>query len=240
MFEFKEQFSQISNFDFISEGEEQSYLIDIYRKTDPQSDNSAKLIQKKRRRIHTKYHTDNIKRKINVKYFNFLIEFINKIIKETIADEYIEDKMKFCDFNYQFKKNVTSNYFDNLKQNSIISFLVKDKNVINKGKGFNNYNYSVYNLIINKNPNLKDILNKNCYDFFPIFYTKSIEFSFDQRIIDLSEMNCFYEDVLKNNNSNDEKYITNMENVINKYFLKKEIKKEIKFVVQKGPRVLLI
>ena len=228
MYEFKEQFNQISNFYFISEEEDQSYLIDNFRNTDPQSDNSAKLIQKKR--IHTKYHTDNIKRKINVKYFNFLIEFINKIIKETLGDEYIEDKMKFCDFNYQFKKNVTSNCFKNLKQNSIISFLVKDKNIINKGKGFKNYNSSVYNLIINMNPNLKNILNKNCFDFFPIFYNKIIEFLFDQRIIDLSEMNCFYEDVLKNNNSNDEKYITNMENVINKYFLKKEIK----FVVQKS------
>ena len=215
MNEFFEQYIQISNFEFISEEEEKSYLIDIYRSTDPQSDNSAHFIQKKR--IHTKYHTDNIKRKLNVKYFNFLIEFINRIIKETLGDEYIEDKMKFCDFNYKFKKNVTSNNFNHLKENSIISFLINDKNIINKNKGIKNYNSSVYNLI----------------NFFPIFYNKSIEFLFDQRIINLSEMNCFYEDVLKNNNSNDKKYITNMENVINKYFLRKEIK-EIKFVVQKS------
>lgn len=231
MNEFFEQYNPISNFEFISEEEEKSYLIDIYRSTDPQSDNSAHFIQKKR--IHTKYHTDNIKRKLNVKYFNFLIEFINRIIKETLGDEYIEDKMKFCDFNYKFKKNVTSNHLNHLKENSIISFLINDKNVINKNKGIKNYNSSVYNLIITKNSNFKDILNKNCFDFFPIFYNKSIEFLFDQRIINLSEMNCFYEDVLKNNNSNDKKYITNMENVINKYFLRKEIK-EIKFVVQKS------
>ena len=205
MNEFFEQYNQISNFEFISEEEEKSYLIDIYRSTDPQSDNSAHFIQKKR--IHTKYHTDNIKRKLNVKYFNFLIEFINRIIKET--------------------------HFNHLKENSIISFLINDKNIINKNKGIKNYNSSVYNLIITKNSNFKDILNKNCFDFFPIFYNKSIEFLFDQRIINLSEMNCFYEDVLKNNNSNDKKYITNMENVINKYFLRKEIK-EIKFVVQKS------
>ena len=43
-------------------------------------------------------------------------------------------------------------------------------------------------------------------------------------------MNCFYEDVLKKNYPNDEKYITNMESVINKHFLKKEVK----FVVKKA------
>ena len=227
MYEFTEQINKISNFYFTYEEEEQSCLLDIYRNTDPQSDNSVNLIKKKR--THTKYNTDNIKRKLQVKYFNFLIEFINLIIKKTFGDEYIEDKMKFCDFNYQFKKNVTNNYINYLKQNSIISFLIKDKNIINKDKGFKNYNSSVYNLIINKNPNFKDILHKNCFDFFPIFYKKSIEFLFDQRIINLSEINCFYEDIIKNNNSNDKKYITNMENVINKYFLKKDIK----FVVQK-------
>jgi len=228
MYELKEIYPQISNFDIISEDEEQFFLKDFCRKTDPQSDDSLHFIKKKR--THTKYHADNIKRKVNVKYFNFLLEFINFITKKSFGDEYIEDKMKFYDFNYKFKKNVTKDYFDNLKQNSIISFLSKDSNTINKGKIIKNHNACVYNIIISKNPNFKNILNKNCFDFFPIFYNKSNEFLFDQRIINLSEMNCFYEDVLKNNNSNDERYITIMENVINKYFLKKEIK----FVVQKN------
>lgn len=224
MNELPELISQFSNIDYIFE--EESLLNDFCNNTGPHSDNSNSRTNKKRKRIHTKYNADNIKRKINVKYFNFLVEFINYIIKTNLKENYNEEKMKFSDFNYKFKKNVTKEYIDNLKQNSIINFLIKDINIINKG--VKNFNGSVYNLIISKNSNFKNILNKHCYDFFPIFYNKISEFEFDKQIIDLSEINCFYEDVLKYNYSDDKRYMTNMENVIKKCFLKKEIK----FVVE--------
>lgn len=226
MNELSELFSQISNIDNIFE--EDSSLYNLHNNTGPHSDNSNSQNTQKRKRIHTKYHADNIKRKINVKYFNFLVEIINYIIKENLREDYNEEKMKFCEFNYEFKKNVNKQFIDNLKQNSIISFLIKDKNIINKG--LKNFNSSVYNSIIKKNSNFNNILDKHCFDFFPIFYYKIEEYEFDNQIINLSKMNCFYEDVLKKKNSNDEKYITNMESVINKHFLKKEVK----FVVKKA------
>ena len=45
------------------------------------NDESKSLLNKKRRKPHTKYYRDNIKRKIQVNYLNFLVNFINLIIR---------------------------------------------------------------------------------------------------------------------------------------------------------------
>lgn len=183
----------------------------------------------KKKGKHTKDHTDNIKRKVNVHYFIFLVDLINLIIKETFGDEYEPENMRFLYFTYYFKKDVANarlNNFKNLnekKTNTIASFLIDDNNIAHKGKI--NHNLNVYNSI--KDKNVLNILDKPCFEFFSLFYTKKLEFNLDvyglNKIIGLSKIKCFYDDVLKFNYMNDKNYISKMEKVIKKYFIKKDV-----------------
>lgn len=185
----------------------------------------------KKKRKHTKYHTDNIKRKVNVQYFIFLVDLINLIIEETLGKEYEPENMRFLYFIYYFKKDVANarlNNFKNInenKTNTIASFLINDNNIAHKGK--KNHNLNVYNSIKDKYDKLINILDKPCFEFFSLFYTKQLEFNLNvyglNKIIDLSKIKCFYDDVLKFNYMNDKNYISKMEKVIKKYFIKKDV-----------------
>lgn len=189
-----------------------------------------RFLEKKRRK-HTKEHSDNIKRKVNVQYFIFLVDLLNLIIEETFGEEYDAQKMRFFHFNYLFKKDVANQRlksFKNLdenKDNTIASFLIDDKNISHKGE--KNHNENVYNNIKNKNDKLGNILDKPCFEFFSLFYTKRLEFNLNiydiNKIIGLSKLKCFYDDVLKCKYTNDKNYISKMENVIKKYFMKKDV-----------------
>ena len=62
------------------------------------------LQRKKKRQSHSKYDDDNIKDKILRKFLNFIVIFINLIIKQTLKDEYDSQKMEIFEFNNEFKK----------------------------------------------------------------------------------------------------------------------------------------
>lgn len=203
--------------------------------TGPNSDENFESTQKnklgKKRRKHTKENSDNIKRKVNVHYFIFLVDLINLIIEDILGDEYEPEKMRFLYFNYSFKKDVANprlNNFKNLnahKSNTIASFLIDDNNITHKGK--KNHNLNAYNNIKNKNDKLINILDKPCFEFFSLFYEKKFEINLNvnglNKIINLSKIKCFYEDVLKLKYMNDNNYISKMDKVINKYFIKKDV-----------------
>ena len=62
------------------------------------------LQRKKKRQPHSKEDDDNIKDKILRKFLNFIVIFINLIIKQTLKDEYDSQKMEIFEFNNDFKK----------------------------------------------------------------------------------------------------------------------------------------
>lgn len=193
-------------------------------------DQEGNFLQKKRK--HTKNDSDNIKRKIMVKFLTFLIQLINLIVKDTLQEKY-DDNMSFLPFKYEFKKNITSNQLNMLKKQSILHFLTDGKNISNKKNNidFNNHNYTAFNLIINQNELYMRFFENSCFEYFSLFYKKSDELNLNQyginQIIDLSKINCFYEDILKEY-SNDEEYISRIEKKVKKHFLKKQINFEVK------------
>ena len=173
------------------------------------------LQRKKKRQPHSKLDDDNIKDKILRKFLNFIVIFINLIIKQTLKDEYDSQKMEIFEFNNEFKKKHSKKQFELLRTNSIYSFLYDENNITSRTKNISNHN-------INKNESLKNIFDKPCFEFFSIFYYKTLKFDISciNLIIDLSNLRCFYEDVLKKKYIGDEQYFTKMEKSIKKNFLK--------------------
>ena len=184
----------------------------------------------KKRNRQRRLDTDNIKSKILRHFLNFIVILINLIVKETLKDDYDFRTMEIFEFNDVFKRKSSKKHIELLKSNNIYIFLCEDKNI--NTRNITNHNKNAFNLIIKKNGNLKNIFDKNCFEFFNIFYYKRNKFDisiFDiNYIIDLSNLTCFYEDVIKNQYMGDENYLSKLEKSIKKYFLKTY------FVVENG------
>ena len=183
--------------------------------------NDDTLLQRKRK--HTKNSSDNIKNKILIYFLNFVVILINLIVKETLEKDYDSLTMEFYEFNSKFKKKNSSNkQLQLLKNCSISSFLLNDKNINNRNSPSHNKN--AFNLIIDKNSKIKNILDKSLFEFFYFFHHKNNQIDLSKycigKIIDISCLHCFYEDVLKNKYKDEEEYINKMEKSIKKFFLK--------------------
>ena len=96
-----------------------------------------KLTEKKRKRKkHDKFSKDNIERKLYTHYFKFLVELINKLIKEIIRINYTDVDIKGKTFsqNFQFRrlsynnflKNICEKSFKKLKTESIKEIFIKN------------------------------------------------------------------------------------------------------------------
>ena len=203
----------ISKFDF------ENFELETSNVTGHRNESEVISLQKKRKR-NRKLDDDTIKGKILRNFLNFIVILINLIVKETLKDDYDWRTMEIFEFNDGFKRKSTKKDIELLKSNSIYIFLCEDKNIKARNT---NHNKNAFNLIIKKNGNLKNIFDKSCFDFFNIFYYKRNKFDisiFDiNNIVDLSNLTCFYEDVIKNQYM-DENYLSKFEKSINKNFLK--------------------
>ena len=207
--------SNISKFDF------ENFELETSNVTGHRNESEVISLQKKRKR-NRKLDDDTIKGKILRNFLNFIVILINLIVKETLKDDYDWRTMEIFEFIDGFKKKHSKKHIELLKSNSIYIFLCEDKNI--NIRGDTNHNKNAFNLIIKKNGNLKNIFDKSCFDFFNIYYYKRNKFDisiFDiNNIIDLSNLTCFYEDVIKNKYMGDENYLSKLEKSINKNFLK--------------------
>ena len=100
-------------------------------------ENDSLLSKKRKRKIHDKFDKDNIKRKVQVNYLKFLVEFVNKIIlkifdkfnKNNIIDikskKQIE-KYQFKSLNYDFSKKIDSSSFNKYKSKKILVRNIKN------------------------------------------------------------------------------------------------------------------
>ena len=143
------------------------------------NDESKSLLNKKRRKPHTKYSRDNIKRKIQVNYLKFLVNFVNLIIRvlfkkysgfnDEFKDKKISDKYQFKKLNYgKFSLKIDNDSFNSLKSKKLLEIITLNTN----GKNKNNKNGEVYNNLFEIKHKLEKILDQSYLEFFPIYYQK--------------------------------------------------------------------
>ena len=143
------------------------------------NDESKSLLNKKRRKPHTKYYRDNIKRKIQVNYLKFLVNFVNLIIRvlfkkyngfnDEFKDTKISDKYQFKKLNYgKFSLKIDNDSFNSLKSKKLLEIITLNTN----GKNKNNKNDEVYNNLFEIKHKLEKILDQSYLEFFPIYYQK--------------------------------------------------------------------
>lgn len=143
------------------------------------NDESKSLLNKKRRKPHTKYYRDNIKRKIQVNYLKFLVNFVNLIIRvlfkkysgfnDKFKDKKISDKYQFKKLNYgKFSLKIDNDSFNSLKSKKLLEIITLNTN----GKNKNNKNDEVYDNLFEIKHKLEKILNQSYLEFFPIYYQK--------------------------------------------------------------------
>jgi hypothetical protein len=116
-------------------------------------------------KIHNKFFSDNILRKIQVHYISFIISFTNEILT------YFKIQKKFLNLSYDFKKNINKNFVRILKNCKICELL--SNKVSGKYKIFDEYyNYKLMKEI-SQNEILSKILGLNYLTFFKNFYFRN-------------------------------------------------------------------
>ena len=196
-------------------------------------ENDSLLSKKRKRKIHDKFDKDNIKRKVQVNYLKFLVEFVNKIIlkifdkfnKNNILDIKSKKKIEnyqFKSLNYDFSKKIDSFSFNKYKSKKISEIL--KENTSPKYKKYNNVD--VYDNIIQINKKLNNILNKPYLEFFEAFYQKQnflnlkkYGFDLDIYLDDIKRFQEFSEEQKEKTNENFELYLKRIEECINSDFI---------------------
>jgi len=191
------------------------------------------LNKKKKRKSHDKFDKDNIKRKIQVKYIKFLVQFVNKAILEiffkynmnSIIDIKNKKKIEYYQFkslSYDFSKNVDSLSFNKYKSKKISEIFIE--NTSPKYKNYNNVD--IYNNIIQINNKINNILNKPYLEFFDAFYKKQnvlnlkkYGFNLDIYLNDIKRFEQFTEEQKKQTSEKCELYIKRIEECINSDFI---------------------
>ena len=159
-------------------------------KTDKTKEKKEKdiFLLKKKRKTHNKYDWDNIKRKIQVHYFKFLVEFVNKAILEILKEynkgfdkKIITENIQFKKISYDFAKKIDSESFHLLKTKKLKDILIE-----NTSKKFRNFNNKdIYNNIIKLNKNVNNILNNYYLELFDVFYYQKDNINLSKYGIDL-------------------------------------------------------
>lgn len=119
----------------------------------------------KKRVIHDKCASDNLKRKIQVHYLSFIISSLNDVLHQ------LGYSQKFLKINYKFKKNVNNKFFEQLKAKSlseIITNPISDK----YSTKLSNLNQNIYDQLQNE-ALLKNLLNENYLNYFKFAYFNS-------------------------------------------------------------------
>ena len=148
-------------------------------------DNACTKVSKKKRgrkikekkskykREHKFDSQDNILRKIQTHFLNFIIYFLNIILKDQ------DFKLEFMKLNYKFKRQIKASFIHSLKSKSIKEIITNE--ISRKYKTLNkNYNSQICEVIKN-NIIINNILSENYLSFFKNVYFKS------NNIIDLKE-----------------------------------------------------
>lgn len=223
-----EEIQSISNNNLLNKFKEKikhkkKFRIYIYKKRGRKTKENENSIK-----IHGKFGEDNIIRKIQVSYINFIIDFLNEILRIINRID-----LHFIRLDYFYKKIVNKSHREILKKKNIEEVL---RNKISSKYSNNkiNVNRDICEKIKKENIYLLiNILNKNIFFFFDKIYYKNCrnfnfkEFGFDDMNVQLSQKIELFEDLIAKN-KNDihfEKYKVKLDECAKKYFLPK--RKEI-------------
>ena len=173
-------------------------------------------------KIHGKFDEDNIIRKIQVSYINFIIDFMNILL--TIINR---KDLHFIPLNYYYKRKVNKEHRASLK-NATIEEVLKNKISSKYSTKNENVNKDICEKIKKENINiLLNILKLNIFFFFDKIYYKNCrkfnlkEFGFDDLDVQLSNKIELFEDLIaKNKNEiHFEKYKIKLNHCARKFFL---------------------
>lgn len=179
----------------------------------------TKLREKKKN--HDKFSFDNIQRKIQVHFISYIIFFLNDILKSFGIKE------KFLKLDYQFKKDINKQKFNEFKSKNIGEIV--SNNISTKYKKKENNNSDLYkNLKTNKElGDLGTIFKMNYMTFFKMYYMKNektieIKMFGIQKKITLSKKSETYHEFIEKEKlkENNENYINKINECLNKRFLK--------------------
>ena len=143
--------------------------------------NKNKLLNKKRKNPHNKFSSDNLLKKVQTHYFNFLISFLNFFLKKFNYD------YTFLKLDYNIKKNVNKNVnkkiivirnekkrifnsFDDVTVEAIIS-----QNKTNKYKLYEENHNLIICEAVKRNKIIYNILKDNHLNIFKKFYFTRIK-----------------------------------------------------------------
>ena len=82
-----------------------------------------------KKRKHNKFAKDNIKRKIQVNYLKFLVNFVNQVIEVLLCKSTNTDGIKFYRLDYKFAKDISKKSFNGIKDKTFIDY--NQRQVIN-------------------------------------------------------------------------------------------------------------
>lgn len=208
--------------------------VDNFIKNDEIKKNGRGIFKKVVYKKHDKMEKDNIVRKIQVHYCNFLINFINEIIKRIIIDEsyktenaeqiiHMTDYL-FNNINYKFKSNIKKEFIEEM-ENMAIKDIISPKKEFCELHSIKNKNELIMKRIeLKNNPILNKILNqKYLYYFNEIYYPnkRNIILNEENEILNINLSNntkLFNDLVLKN--MEDNKYILKLKRVAMQNFSK--------------------
>ena len=178
----------------------------VGRKRKRENENSDK--------IHSKYDYDNIIRKIQVHFQNYLVSFINDILV------HFGIKQKFLNIDYNNKRNVKKENVENLKSMEIGEIL--RQNISTKYRKLYKLDQEINNklyLEVIKNDIIKNILSETYINIFKKFYYKNKRDLNDYNLnIQLSNNVKTYQDLLREH-SEDNDYIEKINKIIENCYL---------------------
>ena len=184
---------------------------------------------KKYKKCHGSDDFDNIQRKIQVHFINFLIKLANDIIKSIFGKK---SKLHFKTIKYELKKIVNHKYIENLKQcnySDIIQMKVSPKNR-NFGEDTNKNSYI---LACQNSEEIKKIFDKNYLYIFQKYYyslkKNEKKIDLDGININLSPKTKGFYNLLGKNEVNKDKFFDVVKNV---YFKDKNYLIEKKFITK--------
>lgn len=152
---------------------------------------------KKKRKIHSCSSFDNILTKIQVHFINFIIDISNDALRLIIKNKYLH----FRQLNYNFKRRITYEYFNRLKEIPIKEVL--NQNISEKYRSISkSINKEILIKIIPKSEWLNNFLNMNYLKLFNIYYNNGKPLKkiiFEGKEIILSSKTKPFDNLLKKN-----------------------------------------
>ena len=176
-------------------------------------------IRKQTSKAHDRNTIDNLLRKVQVHYLNFIIKFLNNVLMV------LNKKKKFKKLDYKYKMNINKNFVNSLKVKNIGDIISSkiSKKFKKIDKDYNKNLFEEYK----EDKILNEIFKEQYLMLFRKVYFKNkkkinmkeLGLDIDQEI-SLSNVKM-YEDLLKDKkalNNNDEEYKTNLNKCIFQHF----------------------